>query len=149
MDNMEYYVANENKVISSSSINQVDNKPKGISIIKTYGENLTDKEYVTNPAIARDEEIMKAIMILLTPEKSAILVGKAGIGKTSIVEGIAYRIINNQVPDRLKGYQVIKINSSSLIGTINNNGNNELAISISVNELTSNSEITNLFISLL
>jgi len=134
MDNMEYYVANENKVISSNSISQVDNRPKGISIIKTYGENLTEKEYVTNPAIARDEEIMKAIMILLTPEKSAILVGKAGIGKTSIVEGIAYRIINNQVPDRLKGYQVIKINSSSLIGTINNNGNNELAISIFVDE---------------
>ena len=127
---MEYYVENENRVVSASELT----KPKGISIINTYGEVLTDKEYITNPAIARDEEIMKAIMILLTPEKSAILVGKAGIGKTSIVEGIAYRIINNQVPDKLKGYKVIKINSSSLVGTINNNGNNELAISIFVEE---------------
>lgn len=106
-----------------------------LSIIKMYGEDLTAKNYITNPAIARDEEIAKMTIILLTPEKSALLVGKPGIGKTSIVEGLAYRIINNTVPDRLKGYRVIKINSSSLLGKVQYNGREEMVITILVEEL--------------
>lgn len=106
-----------------------------LSILKMYGEDLTAKEYITNPAIARDDEIQKMTIILLTPEKSALLVGKAGIGKTSIVEGLAYRIINNTVPDRLKGYRVIKVNSSSLLGKITYNGREELVITILMEEL--------------
>ena len=59
------------------------------SVIETYGEDLTQKKYVTNPAIAREEEIKRLIIVLLTPEKSGLLVGKPGIGKTAIVEGLA------------------------------------------------------------
>lgn len=106
-----------------------------LSIIKMYGEDLTAKEYVTNPAIAREEEIQKMTIILLTPEKSALLIGKPGIGKTSIVEGLAYKIINNTVPDRLKGYRVVKINSSSLLGKVRYEGREELVITILVEEL--------------
>ena len=116
-----------------------------ISVIKMYGEDLTAKTYITNPAIARDDEIAKMTIILLTPEKSALLVGKPGIGKTSIVEGLAYRIINNIVPDRLKGYRVIKINSSSLLGKVNYNGKEEMIITILVEELK-NMKKTILFI---
>lgn len=107
----------------------------GLSILKMYGEDLTAKEYITNPAIARDEEISKAIMILLTPEKSTLLVGKAGIGKTSIVEGIAYRIIHGEVPERLKGYRVIKVNSAALVGKVQYQGKEEMIISLLVEEL--------------
>ena len=106
-----------------------------LSVLKMYGEDLTAKEYITNPAIARDNEIANMTIILLTPEKSALLVGKAGIGKTSIVEGLAYRIINNTVPDRLKGYRVVKINSSSLLGKVTYNGREELIITILMEEL--------------
>ncbi len=106
-----------------------------ISVIKMYGEDLTAKNYITNPAIARDSEIERMTIILLTPEKSALLVGKPGIGKTSIVEGLAYRIINNTVPERLKGYRVIKINSSSLLGKVQYNGKEEMIITILVDEL--------------
>jgi len=106
-----------------------------LSVIKMYGEDLTAKQYITNPAIARDDEITKMTIILLTPEKSALLVGKPGIGKTSIVEGLAYNIINNNVPDRLKGYRVIKINSSSLIGKVNYQGREELIVSVLMDEL--------------
>ena len=107
----------------------------GLSILKMYGEDLTAKEYITNPAIARDSEIGKAIMILLTPEKSALLVGKAGIGKTSIVEGIAYRIIRGEVPERLKGYRVVKVNSAALVGKVQYQGKEEMIISLLVEEL--------------
>ena len=52
---------------------------KNNSLLEKYGENLSTKVYVTNPAIARDSEIEKTILTILTPDKSAILVGKAGI----------------------------------------------------------------------
>ena len=84
------------------------------SVLSSYGEDLTKKEYVTNPAIARESEIKKLIMVLLTPEKSGLLVGKPGIGKTAIVEGLAYLINKDLVPDALKGYRIIKINSKIL-----------------------------------
>ena len=106
-----------------------------LSILKIYGEDLTAKEYITNPAIERDEELERMTIILLTPEKSALLIGKAGIGKTSIVEGLAYRIINNTIPDRLKGYRVIKINSSSLLGKVQYEGREELIITVLMEEL--------------
>ena len=105
------------------------------SVLENYGENLTAKTYITDPSIARDEELKKLMMVLLTPEKSAILVGKAGVGKTSIVEGLSYRILNNAVPFALQGYRVIKINSSSLLGKINYNGKDEMIITLLVEEL--------------
>ena len=115
------------------------------SALKEYSEDLTRKTYVTNPAIAREEEIKRLIMILLTPEKSGLLVGKAGIGKTAIVEGLAYLIQRNEVPDALKGYRILKINSNSLLGKINLDGHEELIIQILVDELKA-TEKTILFI---
>ena len=94
------------------------------SILQRYSDELTSKEYITNPAIARDEEIKKLILVLLTPEKSAILVGKPGIGKTAIVEGLAYKIARNDVPKDLKGYKIYRVNTTALIG--NDNGENRV-----------------------
>lgn len=111
------------------------NTYNGFSVLKNYGEDLTAKTYVTDPSIARDDELRKLMMVLLTPEKSGLLVGKAGVGKTSIVEGLAYRILNNAVPLVLQGYRVIKINSSSLLGRINFNGRDEMVITLLVEEL--------------
>lgn len=107
----------------------------GISILKLYGEELTNRNYITDPAIAREEEIKKLILVLLTPEKSGLLIGKAGIGKTAIVEGLAYRINKGMVPNALIGYRVVKINSSALIGKMIYNGKEELVISILIEEL--------------
>ncbi len=99
-----------------------------ISILKSYGENFTEKEYITNPAIGREEEIKQLALILLTPEKSAILIGKPGVGKTAIVEGFAYRIQIGNVPDALKTYQVIKINTSALLGMDPDTGESKIQI---------------------
>lgn len=105
------------------------------SVLHSYGEDLTAKTYITNPAIARDSEIKKLIIVLLTPEKSGLLVGKPGIGKTAIVEGLAYLIQRNEVPEALKGYRIIKINSTSLVGKMVVNGKEEMVISLLVQEL--------------
>ena len=86
------------------------------SFLDKYGEDLTIVKYITNPAIARDRELKELVMVLLTPEKSACLVGKPGIGKTAIVEGLAYRMQMNDMPKALQGYKVYKISTPSLLG---------------------------------
>ena len=94
---------------------EFEDKP---TILEKYGEELTAIKYVTNPAISREDEIKKLIVILLTPDKSGLLIGKPGIGKTSIVEGLAYRLERNLVPDALQGYTIINIKTPSLLGTL-------------------------------
>lgn len=91
-----------------------------ISILANYGEDFCARNYITNPAIGRTDEIKELILILLTPEKSGILVGKPGIGKTSIVEGLAYQLQRNNVPEALKGYRIISVKTTSLFGTLPN-----------------------------
>lgn len=86
------------------------------SILSRYADEMTSVNYITDPAIARDKEIKELILILLTPEKSAILVGKPGIGKTAIVEGLAYRIEQKQVPNVLQGFRIFRINTTALLG---------------------------------
>lgn len=115
------------------------------SVLDNFGTDLTKKNYVTNPAIARENEIKKAIIILLTPEKSALLVGKPGIGKTAIVEGIAYLIQKNLVPNSLKGYRIVSIPSTALLGKIVLDGQEVLVATQLVKELK-NTEKTILFI---
>ena len=124
-----------------------EEKPKknSISILDLYGEEITKKTYITNPAIARDSEIKKMMIVLLTPEKSALLVGHAGIGKTAIVEGLAYLIQRNEVPNALRGYKIFKINSTSLLGKMEVDGREEMIVSLLVDELKS-MEKTILFI---
>lgn len=112
-----------------------------ISMLERYGEDLTDKEYITDPAIGRDNEIKQMILTLLTPEKSALLVGKPGIGKTAIVEGLAYRIIKGYVPDVLLNCRIIKINVSSLIGSSSINGETENRMDLLVRELATKENV--------
>lgn len=119
----------------------IDADNSNFSVIKAYGEELTQRQYITNPAIAREEEIKKLIMTLLTPEKSGLLVGKAGIGKTAIVEGLAYLIQRDEVPNGLKGYRIVKIGSPTLLGKIIIDGKEDLMISLLVKELKETEKI--------
>lgn len=113
-----------------------EEKTSNISMLEKYGENLSARTYITNPAIARENEIEKTILTILTPDKSAILVGKAGIGKTAIVEGIAYLIQKDEVPDAIKNYDIIKVNTSSLLGTYKlENGLEELKLNLLLKEV--------------
>lgn len=107
---------NQNEEFEQKVDQKFDIKSKRISMLDNYGENFQKNDYITNPAIGRDEQIKQLILILLTPDKSAVLIGKPGVGKTACVEGLAYRIQRNLVPDVLKGYQVIKLNTAALLG---------------------------------
>jgi len=111
---------------------------ENFSILDRYGENYTEKEYITNPAIGRDNQIKELLLVLLTPEKSAVLVGKPGVGKTAIVEGLAYRIKKGDVPDLLKGYSIINIKTASLLGTM---PNGESKVQLMIDELKEKEKI--------
>ena len=106
-----------------------------VSILDRYAQELTAREYITDPAIGRKEEVKQVIMTLLTPEKSALLVGKAGTGKTSIVEGVAYRIQRHLVPDAIADYKIYKLNVTSLLGKTESNGQIESRVDLLVKEL--------------
>ena len=110
-------------------------KTARFSVIETYGEDLTNKEFITNPAIGRDDEINQMILTLLTPDKGALLVGKAGIGKTALVEGLAYRIQNASVPNALMGWKIVKINIPSLLGETTQDGVTDSKLEILIQEL--------------
>lgn len=132
-ENINYLFEDDDVKAADSEIASIN--PDEFPIITNYCENLTLKKYVTNPAIAREEEIKKTMLVLLTPDKSALLIGKPGIGKTAIVEGIAYRIQKGDVPNALRGFNIVKVNSSSLLGTMVVNGKQESVTNLLVAEL--------------
>jgi len=123
-----------------TEILNIENKNKK-SMLELYGNDLITKEYITNPAIARNEEIKKMILSLLIPEKSVIIVGKPGVGKTALVEGLAYKMQKNDVPDALKKYKIIKINIVSLIGNVNKNGISDSKVQTLINELKNTNNV--------
>ena len=91
---------------------------KGYKSLEKYGVNL--KKEVRNgnqdPIIGRDEEIRDVIRILSRKAKNnPVLIGEPGVGKTAIVEGLAQRIVRNDVPDNLKDKTIISLDMGSLI----------------------------------
>ncbi len=128
-------IFNNDNFINNNDNNDEIKETNGFSVLKNYSDELVSKNYVTNPAIARDEEIKKMILILLSPEKSVVLTGKAGIGKTAIVEGLSYKIKNKDVPNALLNSKVYKINTSSLLGTYEHDGISESKLQLLINEI--------------
>lgn len=86
--------------------------------LKAFGRDLIveAKENRIDPVIGRDEEIRRIIRILSRKTKNnPILVGEPGVGKTAIVEGLARKIVSGDVPENLKGKQVIELDVAALI----------------------------------
>jgi ATP-dependent Clp protease ATP-binding subunit ClpB len=87
-------------------------------ILEKYTQNLTKlaKEGKLDPVIGRDEEIRRTIQILSRRTKNnPVLIGDPGVGKTAIVEGIAQRVINNDVPEGLKNSEILGLDLGLLI----------------------------------
>jgi ATP-dependent Clp protease ATP-binding subunit ClpB len=86
--------------------------------LEKYGRNLTDiaKQGKLDPVIGRDEEIRRIIQVLSRRTKNnPVLIGEPGVGKTAIVEGLAQRIVNGDIPATLKDRQVVTLDLGSLV----------------------------------
>ena len=86
--------------------------------LKEYGRNLTELASLNKlePVINRDDEIRSIIRILSRKTKNnPVLVGEPGVGKTAIVEGLARKIVENQVPENLKNKTVVELDMASLV----------------------------------
>ena len=82
---------------------------KDQDILKKFGRNITDevKSNKVDPVIGRDQEIRDIITVLARKTKNnVILLGEPGVGKTAIIEGLAQRIVKNDVPQSLKNKEI-------------------------------------------
>ena len=126
-----------------------DNPESKFNALEKYGINLNKlaKEGKLDPVIGRDEEIRRAIEILARRSKNnPILLGEPGVGKTAIIEGLAGRIINNDVPDAIKGKTLITLDMGALIAGAKYRGEFEDRLKSVLKEATSPSQEIILFI---
>ena len=97
---------------------QTENDEENRGALDKYCLDLTARasEGKLDPVIGRDEEIRRAVQVLQRRTKNnPVLIGEPGVGKTAIVEGLASRIVNGEVPEGLKGKRVLSLDMSALI----------------------------------
>ncbi len=125
-----------------SARQQAPQQPKGL--LEEFGINVTEfaRRGEIDPVIGRDEEIVRVIEILNRRTKNnPVLIGEPGVGKTAVVEGLAQKIVDGDVPHKLQGKEVIRLDVVSLVQGTGIRGQFEERMQKLMNEIRSRQDV--------
>ncbi len=108
----------DDNAIKRISKNETQNQTGTVKELEGFGSDLTQKarENKLDPVIGRDKEIERIIQILCRRTKNnPVLIGEPGVGKSAVSEGLALAIVNDQVPDALKGKKVFSLDMAGIV----------------------------------
>ncbi|KGO31801.1 hypothetical protein Q757_04955 [Oenococcus alcoholitolerans] len=137
--------SNQGRTAQAGNSNGNNNRRKKNGLLEQFGVNITEqaRKGKLDPVIGRDKEIERTIEILNRRTKNnPVLIGEPGVGKTSVVEGLAQAIVAKKVPDKLLNKEIIRLDMVSLVQGTSMRGQFEARMQQLMKEVESRKELS-------